>query len=273
MSSLIHQGMLITTKEELLQEVKEQKEAIQVYSTEDTFRSAAFYHNVYSLYDRLITKIEKLVLFTKLEEGWSYVVYPNNSGLELCLVYGEFEEADEPSDRYKVKQSFSLITVPVRYLSVEQYAGKYGVDIGTVRQWIRRGKLRSVRKEGGEWRISELSDKPSRGFSEARYDVENLERKYPEQFSFLYGSRQIDLKQDPASKKIVVNCYKVVEHRDGNCFTSSGHSEQFVLDKAESEKLEVYLCSEPDIEYKENLYESIGFAVARGALMIEGNKQ
>lgn len=59
----------------------------------------------------------------------------------------------------------TLITVECDYLTVEQYDSMLGIEPVTVRQWIRRGKLRHAKKNGRDWLIPDTEDKPQRGFT------------------------------------------------------------------------------------------------------------
>lgn len=74
------------------------------------------------------------------------------------------------------------MTVDTKLLTVDDYANTYGVNTGTVRQWIRRGKIRNAIKLGNEWRIPELTDMPTRGYQTGIYMwmeyLKNLHKEY-----------------------------------------------------------------------------------------------
>ena len=79
--------------------------------------------------------------------------------------YDDFDEDGEPTSVSVMPgQTFELVTVPSALLSVEEYAAVYNVSVTTVRQWIRRGKIRSAIKNGCEWSIPELAAVSGRGY-------------------------------------------------------------------------------------------------------------
>lgn len=77
-----------------------------------------------------------------MEDWWCYVIEISSAGITIILqLYGdeEFDENGEFEPCF-VKEEFELIHVESRMLMVDEYAKQYGVDPGTVRQWIRRGE-------------------------------------------------------------------------------------------------------------------------------------
>ncbi|MFB6468228.1 helix-turn-helix domain-containing protein [Cytobacillus sp. Hz8] len=61
-------------------------------------------------------------------------------------------------------KNFTLLYVKCDYLKVGQFAELHNVTETTVRQWIRRGKLRTAKKVGRDWLMPSIAEKPSRGF-------------------------------------------------------------------------------------------------------------
>ena len=66
-------------------------------------------------------------------------------------------------------ERFCLMNYPVETLTVEEFSEKNNIKPVTVRQWIRRGKLRNATKIGGEWRIPVITDLPTRGYEPVTY--------------------------------------------------------------------------------------------------------
>ena len=69
-------------------------------------------------------------------------------------------------------------------LSCGEFAERCGVEQVTVRQWIRRGKLRSALRIGRDWRIPSTTKRPEEGFTPAIYHLvsaipEEIKREYP----------------------------------------------------------------------------------------------
>ena len=180
-----------------------------------------------------------------LDDWWYYEIDISNVSCELLLCQCEEIQFDEGGTMSEMVShiDYSLVTVECEYLSVEEYSKLYDVTTITVRQWIRRGKLRSAKKVGGEWLIPELADRPGRGFESVTYSWENgLPEYITEQFSFLKNAAEIYIEQDETDK---------------SRFLFKTDKSEGSLSTEEREKLELTLLSSPDIEVEELMSESI----------------
>ncbi|MEN3004623.1 helix-turn-helix domain-containing protein [Dehalobacterium formicoaceticum] len=100
----------------------------------------------------------------------------------------------------------TLITVECDYLTVEQYAAMNNVEPVTIRQWIKRGKLGHAKKNGRDWLIPDIEDKPRRGFTSVRYIIENDAHIESDEFPLLPVSDSITIVQDQNMKSKFI-CY------------------------------------------------------------------
>lgn len=177
----------ITTSDVLLNEVHLYMEKVDRQSENDLVHSAAFYKRYIRYLQRFYDEVASRDLIENAEKHWCYAVdiTDNKIDLKICKVdiIGVSEETNEPE--IVVCESFTLIDSKVKMLSVEDYAEQYQVGPGTVRQWIRRGKLRSAKKFGREWRIPELAECTGRGYSEGVFSWDDSLADLPEEFSFL----------------------------------------------------------------------------------------
>ena len=123
-------------------------------------------------------------------------------------------------------------------LTVEQFAARSKIEAGTVRQWIRRGKLRSAIKVGGEWRIPEITDPPTRGFSPVKYYNNGHFFSLPKEFG-------VSLNQHPC----VIDICKAKEEKGYVVLFDYAPAiiPQKLLTDAEREKLELMLIGNPNI--------------------------
>ena len=64
-----------------------------------------------------------------------------------------------------------MYSSPFPLLSCAEFAKRCGVEQVTVRQWIRRGKLRTAVRAGRDWRIPSTAKRPEEGFVPAVYHV------------------------------------------------------------------------------------------------------
>jgi excisionase family DNA binding protein len=100
----------------------------------------------------------------------------------------------------------TLITVECDYLTVEEFAAMHDVQHVTVRQWIRRGKLRHAKKIGRDWLIPDTEEKPQRGFTSVQYVVENETKIESYEFPLLAICESIFILQDQDNKNKFI-CY------------------------------------------------------------------
>lgn len=143
-----------------------------------------------------------------LTEPWWYYEYQflgNSMELNLCQADEIVVENDEISDMTSTLEH-TLITVECDYLTVEQYSSMLGIEPVTVRQWIRRGKLRHAKKNGRDWLIPDIEDKPQRGFTSVQYIVEKEAQIESDEFLLLSACDSIFILQDQDNKSKFV-CY------------------------------------------------------------------
>ena len=219
-------------KEEIRKSMLETKELIGKAARSDVAHPSATYHSFFRLIDEFLEKVDKTILMNLLEPGWSYEYEITYEGISLLLSHR--------NDSGETDQRFLLFTVPAQFLTVEEYAAKYKVGAVTVRQWIRRGKIRTAKKFGQEWRISELADPPRRGYTDGWYYWENPLSYLPEEFSYLKGYCEIYISQCEDKQRFRISLKK--DHHDAD------FSEEMEMSGAERERLELYLVGNPEIK-------------------------
>ena len=140
----------------------------------------------------------------QLTKPWYYYEYNlSYEGLSLDMLlcdYVDFDENDEIASMDSTVE-YSIVKTECAYLTVEEYARLNGVTVTTVRQWIRRGKLRTAKKNGRNWKIPALSPSPRRGFESVFYYWEYLPNSIEKQFPYLKDSKGIYIYQDEEDKK------------------------------------------------------------------------
>lgn len=229
-----------TSKEDLIVWIEGAKNRIAKKSETDNRHSAAFYHIYEELLDKFEKKIHATVLFMHLEDCWFYELSISYSGAQLSLRHANQGQISEKGNVVITEdQYFRLVTVETRLLTVEDYANTYEVNSGTVRQWIRRGKIRSAIKLGSEWRIPELTDMPARGYQSGVYIWTGYLGNLPKDFEFLKEYSTAIFNQEPMDK----NMFRIT-------FAAQGvESREVVCDTQEREKIELFMISHPRIKY------------------------
>lgn len=197
------------------------------------------YYNALSLLlDKVNVEIASRNIFDA-PDGWFYSFEVTNKNAALYIRHvSEIQEDEEGNVVFDIDERFRLINYPVGLLTVEQFASRSKIEAGTVRQWIRRGKLRNAIKVGGEWRIPEITDPPRRGFTPVRYYNNGHFFSLPKEFGASFN-------QHPS----VIDIYKSKEEKGYIVlfdYAPALISQRFLTD-AEREKLELMLIDNPNI--------------------------
>lgn len=237
---LLFQDQSMTTKNDILCKVDWVTNDWRQKSQTDTKHTAAFYGVILDLLDRFSDAIQKAKIFDA-PDWWVYAFNIDSKGITLCLEhYNGYTAYDgENVTPGLMDETFELLKVKSKRLTVEEYAKSYEVEQGTVRQWIRRGKIRTAMKVGNEWRIPELTEPPRRGYFFGQYKWTEHLSDLPEEYAFLDDYSFATFTQENT------------DHTAFSVFFSSDAGEGKLLKcgAKEKEKLELFMISHPLIEF------------------------
>lgn len=220
-------GLLDRVEKEIVNEMRQ-----------NPVHSIHYYNGLINLLDKIITEIASRKIF-KAPEGWFYVFSITNKNAALYLKHVKrIKESEDGKIFLDIDETFRLINYPVKLLSVEEYASLNKTETVTVRQWIRRGKLRNAIKVGGEWRIPQISDTPSRGYTPVRYYNNGNFLPLPKEFGFVFIQSPcvIDIYQATKGKGYIIRFDHAPAVLPDRLFS-----------EAEREKLELMLISNPNV--------------------------
>lgn len=170
----------------------------------------------------------KLPVLTELWWYYEYQFLDNRIELNLCQA-ADIEVEDDIISSMTSTVEHTLITVDCDYLTVEQYAAMHEIEPVTVRQWIRRGKLRHAKKNGLDWLIPNTENKPRRGFTSVQYIIENGEHIESDEFPLLAVCEAVYIFQDKDNN----NSFICLLENNKNQFNS-----KLDLTRSEVERLE-----------------------------------
>lgn len=125
---------------------------------------------------------------------------------------------------------------------MSQFAELHNVTETTVRQWIRRGKLRTAKKVGRDWIIPSIAEKPSRGFKSVSYHWTILPKLIEDQFPYLKNYNCIYIFQNK-DEKTLFDCILG--------YPGAKNRKKLLLISSEREKLELELIGNDLIEVEE----------------------
>ena len=241
-------------KEDLVVDIDETLDKILKNAEMDPNHSYAYYTTLKNLLEELKKKISEVILMEKLDKGWCYDWGVSYKGADLQLVHYELYEgySEEDISLIEMNQLFSILSVPSKMLTVEEYAEINGVEVGTVRQWIRRGKIRTAKKYGNKWKIPALTDTPKRGYTSAIYSWSCKLKDLPDDLEYLNDYHKALFTQDNDKKLFYVYLYcdekrknKLEADKVIKCNTS------------ERERLELTIISQEGVNYYQNFSDSI----------------
>lgn len=195
----------ILTKDQLLSSISETIDHYQKEANSGSEKHApVYYSTINQILKKFRYQVENLTLPEPLHTWWFYSYEISDTGIRLFLNYLDWE-ADLQSTEIKcrINSSFTLVEVQADLMTVNDYAKRYDIQPVTVRQWIRRGKIRSAIKFGGEWRIPELFElNKVRGYTPSIYVWSSTLTDVPEKFAFLNDFVSARFSQDLKDKKI-----------------------------------------------------------------------
>ena len=237
----------ITSKYELIRRIR--REAKTVHSQAARYacegrEDVAYYEAKADNLDSFAEIVEAAVLFDHLPDWWIYEFSIGCMGTALYIRHvGDADISGEEDNPWLTINDFDatyrLLQNPCALLSTEEYAAARKAAAGTVRVWIRRGKLRSAVKVGNAWKIPELAAPLKRGFSDASYEWGTFLEGIPDEFEFL---------REPGNLTI----RKVGRGQDTHIFVYESddfeRKEQH-LSQIEVEKLEAILIANPAVIY------------------------
>lgn len=242
----------LLNKADLLAEIKATKEKFR--ETYKTPRSEEFYHRLDKLFDLFYEEVDSHVIMEPLDNFWGYSIEVRDTGITLKLAHLMLfydSPGNDYTDFWKYYNAhylidddrYTLIETRSNFLTLEEYGKAYDVEAGTVRQWIRRGKLKSAAKFSNGWQIPELADKPGRGYIAAEYHWKTDLPDPPLELPEINEGDSVLITKNTRTGKWTVTL---------DCMDKKGPSKVFTLDNKDKEKLELFLISNPLVECGNN---------------------
>lgn len=244
--------MYITTKSDLLYDINKRSQKLLDSISNSTQHTISYYNQLKEQLDMFQKEIKKTVLPKRLEPYWRYTYEFTPSGSILFLEHIKELEATvdaDPKDEMVTSETgdqvFILVATEGDYLSVDEYAKKYEVEAVTVRQWIRRGKLKTAKKFGKEWYIPALTDIPGRGYEGGQYRIRGYCDDVPEEFAYINDFKLITIWQIHNDK----NCYRILL---SDMKGYRANTKEVTLNNEQRERLELYLMASRSVQYVGN---------------------
>ena len=221
--------LYIQNKESLLEELKE----LLVEHEND----ASFSESKRIILFEFIKRIENTQL-PKCDDWWFYSYRFTRLGIALEMCHGtDFSAENEHEWIMATDETFVLLEVNCPMITVKEFAELHEVEPVAVRQWIRRGKLRAIKKQGRDWLVSSIAEKPSRNYKPVTYSWSYIDSALYEDFPYLKGVYSINICQSDDDKSIFV--------------VESDLDNVILISSEERERLELTLLAIDDVDVEE----------------------
>ena len=236
------------TKEDVLSRIKQKQNRYKEKIKQNGPHPVEYYSLLYVILEAFYKKVYDAVLFETLPDYWAYYLDYSYDEFSLSLCHVFSYEIDNDGDILwtKVDAAYKLISIRPKSFSPEEYSQFYNVEQGTIRQWIRRGKIRTAYKEGKGWKIPELTPPPAKGYESAQYSWTDKIQDIPKEYEFLNVYVLATFYQDQTKKNIYHVLFVSKETFENN---NTDKNKELLLTAQEREKLELFMISHPQIKY------------------------
>lgn len=230
----------LTTKEDVLKRIDWLIQKKKDAASSDVSKSSAYYHNLVGLLLNFKQDVEDTAFMDELEPWWTYTIALYDYKVELTLEhYTDWDDSDEYGEiTGSIDAVYIVVSKPAKLLTVDEFAETHGIEPVTVRQWIRRGRLRCAIKHGREWRIPVFAQLPHRGYTSATYLLDDSLTELPKDFEFLAEYKSLIISQSSNKEDFDVSLMNFEDKR----FKS------ITINESERAKLELFLISSPDVK-------------------------
>lgn len=209
------------------------------------YLSEPYIEKLVRIYDQFLCKLDELVLPPAVG-SWAYALYANDWGITLYYKYYE-DFSDESKVMFKEIQRHMILREPAKLLTLDEFAQIYSVDSNTVRQWIRRAKIKNAKKDGTGWKISELTDVSPYKMSDAYYGYYELplEIDVDPKYEFIKGYSYLSFSEKVRGKERKIFLWRYVGA------DNKPESDAVSMTNAQAAEFEYYLISHSQIENRE----------------------
>lgn len=231
-------ALMIRNKHDLIASIETYIEQLQSVDNV-SIKYPSRHQLVIDMFQKFLLNIKNMELPVLTKPLTCYEYYLRHDGISLEISYYEYIIFDEKNDiEESVASSREIYHLPCELMTVAEYAELYGVTVITVRQWIRRGKLRTAKKNGRDWLIPSLSVPLQRGYVSARYYWDHLSETISSHYPFLPAAGSLYMLQSTDNKQLFT---ALITDKTDNSY------QELQFDSKDRERLELSLISESTV--------------------------
>lgn len=231
-------ALMIRNKRDLIASIETYIEQLQS-ADPDSIKYPSRHQLIIDMFQKFLLNIKNMELPALTKPLTCYEYYLRHDGISLEISHYDYIIFDEDND---IKESSAscreIYHLPCELMTVTEYAELSGVTVITVRQWIRRGKLRTACKNGRDWLIPSLSMPPQRGYESATYYWDQLSDTISSHYPFLPTSGSLYMHQESDNKQLFM---ALITNKADNSY------QELQFESKDRERLELALISENTI--------------------------
>ena len=239
----------IRTKDELLGAIDEYIDRIEQHDDIEIVRKGRSKPLVDVMKD-FRKKVARTPLADLDQDFCAYEVEITDTEIELSINAFKDIVVDDNGEILKSSSEVTpeIIVVSAPYIPIDQFAEMQGVKAATVRQWIRRGKIRNVKKLGSEWMVASTEGQPERGFTGGVFYCTDQDGDMSRLFPLKEGTHSIELwKANQYSEE----CLATMRDFDHHVL------DEIKLNRVAREKLEHALAASPEVRFQSTFIDVI----------------
>ena len=231
-------ALMIRSKRDLIASIEFYIEQLQSADT-DSIKYPSRHKLIIDMFQQFLANIKNMELPTLIKPLTCYEYCLRHYGISLEISHYDYIIFDDDNSvKESVASSREIYHLPCELMTVAEYAELSRVTVVTVRQWIRRGKLRTAQKSGRDWLIPSLSEPPQRGYVSATYYWDHLSDTVSNQYPFLPASGYLYMYQISDNKQLFG---ALITDKADNSY------QEMRFDSKDRERLELALISESTV--------------------------
>jgi len=198
--------------------------------------------NTKALYEKFYAKLKETVIPTMSDSMCYYDYIIENDSISLEMAHCDEIKLDNDGElsSSQASQIKTIFSIPCEYLTAEQFAKMHKVSKATVNKWLNHGELSSAKKDGENWLIPEIAQKPNDDFYCDFFTINNnCSEMTISKFPFLDNAECIKLSQDT---QIAPLYHCTVDYKGNQYFN------KYTFNEKDIEAIKVQLIADPNIE-------------------------
>jgi len=157
---------------------------------------------------------------------WSYNIQINITSIDIYIT----KHIIDVDKKIYAREQMLVYRYDIAMLSVNEYSNKFNVAKTTVRDWIRRGKLSNVKKNGSDWLIPSLVSPTFEKSRIMRFKITKENSDLVKEFPFMKGAKYVLIRKIKSNRNYYITTFYDDNKTDiDDCYLDTKKAEIFIL--------------------------------------------